>query len=103
MINVDLTFNNPDWGTVAGLYFNTFGERLSTVSANLTPDVFEQPANVLDFTATQKIFEVFALSFGIKNLLDTEFKEVYRFKGNDFIYQTYKLGRKVSIGFSYNI
>lgn len=103
MINIDLTFNNPEWGTVAGLYFNTFGERLSTVSANLTPDVFEQPANVLDFTASQKIFQVFSINFSIKNLLNTEFREVYKYKGNDFIYQTYKLGRKISLGLTYNI
>jgi TonB-dependent receptor len=103
MINIDLTFNNPAWGTVAGLYFNTFGERLSTVSANLTPDVFEQPANLLNFTASQQIFEVFQVSFSIKNLLDAEFREVYRYKGNDFIYQTFKIGRKVSLGLSYRI
>ena len=103
MINVDLTFNNPEWGTVAGLYFNTFGERLSTVSANLTPDVFEQPANLLNFTASQQIFEVFQVNFSIKNLLDAEFREVYRYKGNDFIYQTFKIGRKVSLGLTYRI
>jgi hypothetical protein len=103
MINVDLTFNNPEWGTVAGLYFNTFGERLSTVSANLTPDVFEQPANLLNFTASQQIFEVFQVNFSIKNLLDAEFREVYRYKGNDFIYQTFKIGRKVSFGLTYKI
>jgi TonB-dependent receptor len=103
MINVDLTFNHLDWGTVAGLYFNTFGERLSTVSANLTPDVFEQPANLLNFTATQRIFEVFSVNFSIKNLLDAEFKQVYRYKGNDFIYESFKIGRKVSLGLTYKI
>jgi TonB-dependent receptor len=103
MINVDLTFNNQDWGTVAGLYFNTFGERLSTVSANLTPDVFEQPANLLNFTASQRIFEVFYFNVSIKNLLNAEFNEVYRFKDQDYTYQSFRIGRKISLGLTYRI
>jgi TonB-dependent receptor len=103
MINVDLTFSKPEWGTVAGFYYNTFGERLSTVSANLTPDVFEQPANLLNFTLSQQMFEYFYLNFSVKNLLDAAVKEVYKYKGNDFVYQSYKIGRKISIGISYKI
>src|SRR5690606_25776618 len=53
VLNLDLTYINNDWGTVAGLYFNTFGERLSKVSANVNPDVFEQPAPMLNFTLSQ--------------------------------------------------
>jgi outer membrane receptor protein involved in Fe transport len=103
MINVNLTFTKPKWGTIAGLYFNTFGERLSTVSANLTPDIFEQPANMLNFTMSQQMFQFFYLNLSVKNLLDAEIKEVYRYKGNDFTYQSYKLGRKISVGISYKI
>ncbi|MGD8305343.1 MAG: TonB-dependent receptor [Ignavibacteria bacterium] len=102
-INVDLTYNNDNWGTVAGLYFNTFGERLSTVSANLTPDVFEQPANILNFTLSQKVIESFYFNLGVKNILNAEIKEVYRFKGKDYIYQSYTMGRKISVGITYKI
>ncbi len=103
MVNVDLTYSNLEWGTIAGLYFNTFGERLSTVSANLTPDVFEQPANMLNFTMSQQMFQYFYLSLSVKNLLDAEIREVYKYRGTDFIYQSYKLGRKISLGISYKI
>jgi TonB-dependent receptor len=103
MINVDLTFSKTEWGTVAGFYYNTFGERLSTVSANLTPDVFEQPANLLNFTMSQQMFEYFYLNLSVKNLLDAEIREVYKYKGNDFTYQSYKIGRKISVGISYKI
>jgi len=103
MVNIDITFNNNEWGTMAGLYFNTFGERLSTVSANLTPDVFEQPANILDFTASQKVFTYFTINFSVKNLLNEQYSEVYRYKGNDFIYQSYNFGRKVSLGLTYSM
>jgi outer membrane receptor protein involved in Fe transport len=103
MMNIDLTFHNVEWGTLMGLYFNTFGERLSTVSANLTPDIYEQPANILDFTASQKVFTYFTINFSVKNILNEEYSEVYRYKGNDFIYQSYNLGRKVSLGLTYSM
>ena len=103
MMNIDLTFNNAEWGTLMGLYFNTFGERLSTVSANLTPDVFEQPANILDFTASQRVFTYFAINFSVKNILNEQYSEVYRYKGNDFIYQSYNFGRKISLGLTYSM
>jgi outer membrane receptor for ferrienterochelin and colicin len=76
---------------------------VSTVSANLTPDVFEQPANLLNFTMSQQMFEYFYLNLSVKNLLDAEIREVYKYKGNDFTYQSYKIGRKISVGISYKI
>lgn len=102
-INIDLSYSNADWGTVAGFYFNTFGERLSKVSANITPDVFEQPAALINFTLNQKIIESFYMNFGIKNILNSEFKEVYRYKGTEYTYQSFQTGRKYSIGISYKL
>ncbi|HDZ59005.1 MAG TPA: TonB-dependent receptor, partial [Ignavibacteriales bacterium] len=102
-INIDLSYSNAGWGTVAGFYFNTFGERLSKVSANITPDVFEQPAALINFTLSQKIIESFYMNLGVKNILNSEFKEVYRYKGTDYTYQSFQTGRKYSIGISYKL
>jgi outer membrane receptor protein involved in Fe transport len=102
-LNFDLTYNNDNWGTVMGLYFNSFGERLSKVSANVTPDVFEQPASLLNFTLSQKLFEFLTLNMAVKNILNSEYREVYRYKGTDYNFQTYKYGISYSIGLSYNL
>ena len=102
-INVDLTYSNSEWGTVTGLYFNTFGERLSKVSANITPDVFEQPAALLNFTLNQKVIESFYMNLSVKNILNSKFREVYRYRGTDYIYQSYQTGVKYSIGISYKL
>ena len=101
VINIDLSYSNNDWGTNAGLYFNTFGERLSKVSANVNPDVFEQPAPILNFTLSQKVIQVLTLNFGVRNLLNTSYKEVAKFKSKEYIFQEYKTGITYSLGLSY--
>lgn len=103
VLNLDLTYINNDWGTVAGLYFNTFGERLSKVSANVNPDVFEQPAPMLNFTLSQKLVANFTLNVGVKNLLNSVYKEVSRFKGQDYTFYEYKSGLTYSMGVSYGL
>ncbi len=102
-LNIDFAYTNQTTGTIAGLYFNNSGERLSKVSANVTPDVFEQPVSMLNFTLSQKIINSFFLKIGIKNILNSEFKEVYRYKDRDYIYQSYKTGVKYSIGINYKL
>lgn len=103
VLNFDLTYQNDEWGTSAGLYFNTFGERLSKVSANVNPDVFEQPAAVLNFSLNQKIYDNFNLNVGVKNLLNSAYREVARFKGVDYTYIEYNTGVTYSIGINYGL
>ncbi|GAB4290009.1 MAG: TonB-dependent receptor [Ignavibacteriaceae bacterium] len=103
VFNLDITYLNEDWGTVAGLYLNTFGERLSKVSANVNPDVFEQPAPELNFTLSQKLIELLTINVSVKNLLNSSYKEVSRYKGNDFVYYEYKKGLSYSLGLTYNL
>ena len=103
VLNLDLSYINESWGTVAGLYFNTFGERLSKVSANVNPDVYEQPAPLLNFTLSQKLIYNFTLNFGVKNILNASYKEVARFKDQDYTFYEYKSGITYSLGVSYGL
>ena len=103
VFNLDLSYVNNDWGTVAGLYFNTFGERLAKVSANVNPDVYEQPAPMLNFTFSQKLIYNFTLNLGIKNVLNASYKEVARFKDQDYTFYEYKTGITYSLGVSYGL
>jgi TonB-dependent receptor len=101
VFNIDLSYSNNETGTNAGLYFNTFGERLSKVSANVNPDVFEQPAPVLNFTLSQQVYQTLNLNIGIRNLMNTSYKEVAKYKGEEYIFQEYKRGITYSLGLSY--
>ena len=101
IVNADLTYDNPDKSTVAALYFNVFGRRLSNVSLGGTPDVYERPSPRLDFTLTKGLIRDWKVKLSMKNLLDSAFEQTYRFQGEDFTYFRYRKGRSYSIGFTY--
>ncbi|QQS37892.1 MAG: TonB-dependent receptor [Ignavibacteriales bacterium] len=103
VFNVDLSYSNNTTGTNAGLYLNTFGERLAKVSANVNPDVYEQPAPQLNFTLSQIVYQNLTLKFGVMNLLNASYKEVARFKDQDYTFQEYKRGITYSLGVSYSL
>jgi len=103
IFNFDLSYDNYETGTLASLNFNTFGERLSRVSANVTPDVYEQPAAQLDFIFSQQVLEYFKIKLTVKNLLNSKYREIYKYKGEEFVYQEYKWGISYALGLSYEL
>jgi TonB-dependent receptor len=100
-LNLDLAYINPELGMDAGIHFNVFGERLSHVSLGGTPDVFEQPRNMLNFTAKQKIIGNLNLKFSAMNLLGARMEQLYHFKRREYSNTQYELGTTFSLGFSY--
>lgn len=103
IFNFDLSYENYETGTLASLNFNTFGERLSRVSANVTPDVYEQPAAQLDFIFSQKLLEYFKINLSVKNIMNSNYREIYKYKGEEFVYQEYKRGISYAVGLSYEL
>ena len=101
LINLDLSYDNLNTGTAAGLYYNIFGRRLAEVSLGGTPDVFESARATLDLTFSQQWSE-FKLKFSAKNLLDSSFEKTYRYQGIDYIANDYSKGRSFSLSISYN-
>ncbi len=99
--NLDLTYNNPRWGTTVSVYYNVFGERLSQVSPPGTPNVFEQPAPTLDFIWNQKIRDRWKVSFSAKNLLDRAAEETYTYRGIDYLRSSHRRGVTTSLGVTY--
>jgi TonB-dependent receptor len=103
VLNLDVTYDNFETGTAAGLYYNVFGERLSEVSLGGTPNVEEQPRSTLDFTLSKGVGRHYSIKFGAKNLLDSSYRFVYPFKGNEFVAREYKSGRSFSLSFAYKL
>lgn len=103
IVNVDLTYHNPDWDTTVSLFYNVFGPRLFSVGQRETPHIFEEPVHSLDFTLSQNITENLMLRFSAKNLLDPLVKSSYDFGGGqDFLYAAYRRGRSFGLSLSYN-
>jgi len=100
ILNLDLTYNNPNAGTTVGLIFNVAGPRIVITKLN-TDDVYDQPAPVLDFIFAQRIGRHMGVKFSAKNLLDPEIERTYG-KDSDRVYSSYRRGRSFGIALTYD-
>lgn len=103
ILNFDVSYSNPEIGLNSSLNFNSFGDRLSKVSAGASPDIFERSYSTLDFLMSKSISNNFELSFSAKNLLDPVIKRSQEFKNQEFVNSSYKRGRSFSFGVKYKI
>lgn len=98
VLNLELSYDNPDWGTSASLLYNVSGPRLVIASLN-TEDVYLQPAPLLDFVLSQRITRHLSLRFTAKNLLNPDLKRTYG-KDSDLIYSSSTVGTTFGISLS---
>lgn len=103
LANVDLTYENPKWGSVFSLYYNVFGDRLRVVSEGAAPDVFERSRTTLDVLYAQRIWRGVSMKLSAKNLTNSSATMSQQFHDTDYIYQIYESGRTFSLGFTYKI
>ncbi len=103
LLNLSLTYSHLESGIASTLYFNTFGQRLSQVSLGATPDVYEQPQYLLNYSLAWDFIKHLTFKFSIKNLLNTDLKKMQKFQGKEYIYSLYRLGRKVELGIEYKL
>ncbi|HRK74316.1 MAG TPA: TonB-dependent receptor, partial [Rhodothermales bacterium] len=97
--NTDLAYSTGK--TTASLYFNVFGDRLTAVSFGNTPDVYERPSPKLDLIVSHSVRSL-KLKLSAKNLLDSPYKETYRFLSKDYTYYEYNTGRSLSLSVGYS-
>jgi TonB-dependent receptor len=107
LFNLNLTYDNYETGTSAGLFYFLFGDRLFLTGRHATPDVYERGYGTLDFKATQALFGNFELSLSAKNILDPEQIFSYRLDNGvvdkEFNYSAYRMGSTYSISVSYKL
>lgn len=107
--NVDLTFEQPDWGTRATLALFAQSDVLVSAASYLggigntvaVTDRYQDSYYQLDFTLKQRINDTWTLGFSAKNLTDSERTISY---DDDVVSassnETYKLGREYKISLS---
>jgi outer membrane receptor protein involved in Fe transport len=104
IINADITYANPEWGTTATLVFNVSGERLFFAGYTV-PDVYEQPAPRLDFILSQRLGERWKLKFSARNLLNPDIERVHDFtgpNGEEYIFSSYTRGLEFGLSLSFD-
>ncbi len=103
IVNVSLGFNPPTTGTSLNLSYNVFGERLDAVGTGVSPDIYEQPRNLLDFNASQRLPGGLKFKFAISNMLDERNEFAQEWRGVDYIDRLYGSGRSFSVGLGWSL
>lgn len=115
LLNGLLQYNNDTIGITANVTFNQFGKRLALVQIKGVPNIFEQARGELNFNISKKIGTRSKITFRAKNLLNPEYKWSYEFRGegyeeianydnwkdNEYVFRSYRKGRRYSVSYSY--
>ncbi|HYD84705.1 MAG TPA: TonB-dependent receptor, partial [Opitutus sp.] len=101
IFNFDVSYDRASSGTAATLSFNVVGERLDLVNFGPLPDVFEQPAPLLNLVVAQRLSDRWRLKLSVKNLLDPDHEKTIAVSGQTLIYERSSVGRSYAIGVNY--
>jgi TonB-dependent receptor len=103
LLNLNVNYDNTAHDIHTGLFYNVFGERLSQIALPGTPNIYEKPRHMLNFSLSKSLTERIDLSFSAKNILNSAVKEIQDFKGVEYISTEYTSGRSFSIGLKYSL
>ena len=101
LINAIIGYKNNSLGLIMNVTYNVFGKRLVITSQGALPDIYEQSRQSLNVVLGKQITKKFKVSFKAQNLLNPETKLSHEFKGEEFVYSTFRTGRRFSLGLSY--
>jgi outer membrane receptor protein involved in Fe transport len=102
LLNFDLEYFNEVNGVSANASFNRFGDRLYSVALGAIPDVFERGYSTFDIIVNKAFTNGFKAKLSAKNILNPDVKLSHELDGQEYIYQSYKTGRSLSLGISYS-
>lgn len=98
IINFQLGYDNPQWGTQATLLYNVASQRIESVGLLGAPDKFEQPFNQLDFVLSQNVNKWLSMRLTMRNLMDDKFVV----KQGDEVTREFRRGREFALGVRIN-
>ncbi|MFT7120208.1 MAG: outer membrane receptor protein involved in Fe transport [Neolewinella sp.] len=102
VVNANLSWDNPDTGWGAIIAFNYFGDRLQSIGAVGTSDIFERGRSSLDLSASKKLNN-FNFTLRAKNLLNPAYETFSEFRGQEYLFSSYERGQEISMGISYSL
>ena len=110
IINALLSYDNIESGWQSNLSYNVIGKRMVMVILGGTPNIFEQPAGLINFNVSKFFGDHISLKFSAENLLNPLHKKTYTrwnedssWKGEEYLFENYSVGRKFALSFTYNI
>ncbi len=101
IMNAMLSYDADSAGIHAMLSYNVFGPRLSEIGREGVPDIYERPRHMLNFKISKKITSRFEAKVEAQNLLNASYLKSQQFKGQEYITESYRIGRTFNVGLSY--
>lgn len=101
IINAILSYINPENGWEIALAYNVSGQKLYNISLFATPDVYEQPISLLNFKVAKRLNQNFQVSVTAQNLLNARSQKTLTFNGQDYVAESYTLGRTFGLTLNY--
>jgi len=103
ILNLILAYVNSDIGNESALSFNVSGRKLYSISMFATPDIYEAPVPMLNIKTSQKLGKHWILSFSARNILNSEIAKTQTFRGEEYVAESFLIGRTYSLGLSFRI
>ncbi len=101
IVNAFISYKNEK--TELSLSYNVQGPRLLIVSYDNTPDLYEQAFHSLNCKLSHKLSNGWAISLGIKNILNDVREEAQIYLGRKYTYHAYRAGRTYCVGLNYSL
>lgn len=104
IINVGLSYENPDLGVDGGLFYNVNGPTLTVVGSGLYPDVYSDPFNSLNFNLNKTVGKSKNSTFtlNVSNILNDVRENFFEgFNAERQYYSRLNPGTSISVGFKY--
>ncbi len=111
IVNMNLTYSNPERQFEVSAYANAFGRRLFANGFGGAPDVYEVygkedtavPTPDLNLMISKTIFKNLNISLKGENLLDYKVIRNQEFKGNYFTTEAYSIGSSYTLALKYSL
>lgn len=103
ILNLILAYQNVDLGHESSLHFNVSGRKLYNISLFATPDVYEEAVPMLNFKTTQNIGKYWQISFGVRNIFNSEISKTQLFRGEKVIAESFYIGRTFNLGVTFRV
>ena len=100
--NFQFGWDDLQSGSQATLIVNYVSDRVRARGIDVLPDVIEEPPLLVDFVYSKEIYydtSLLKVSLELRNLLDEDY---YAAMASSVIYDKYKLGSSVSLGFKFS-
>jgi outer membrane receptor protein involved in Fe transport len=102
VLNADIVYSSKGGGTELALFYNIFGDRLSEVGYQ-SPDIFEKSRQLVDFTASQRVFGWLTAKFSAKNILNEDKYTIQEAGGREYVRSLMRVGRTFSVSMNYSL